>query len=400
MAEFRMPSLGATMEAGTLVEWLKQPGDAVKRGDIIAVVDTEKGAIEIEVFEDGVLRELRVQPGQQVPVGTVLAVIAAPGDPAVSSAAPPQPIPPKQPAGDEGGPARVRSSPAARAAASKRGVDLATVRGTGPDGAITLADVERAAAVGFVQPPRRDNAAARPGEAAPVPPSAAAAATPEAADRMRQAIAATMARSKRDIPHFYLGTTIDLRRALDWLNAQNAARPVTERMLPAVLLIKAVARALREVPELNGFWIDGAFHPGERIHAGVAVFLRGGGLVAPALRDADTHDLASLMSALRDLVARARTGGLRSSEVSGQTITITNLGEQGVELGYGIIYPPQVALVTFGRIVEEPRAVSGQVQIRPVTHASVSVDHRAVDGHRAGVFLAALDRHLQSPETL
>jgi pyruvate dehydrogenase E2 component (dihydrolipoamide acetyltransferase) len=400
MAEFRMPSLGATMETGTLVEWLKQPGDAVKRGDIIAVVDTEKGAIEIEVFEDGVLRELRVAPGQQVPVGTVLAVIAAPGDPAVSSVAPPQPIPPKQPAGREGGPAQVRSSPAARAAASKRGVDLAAVRGTGPDGAITLADVERASAFAVVQPPRRDKAAGRPGEAAPVPPSAAAVATPEAADRMRQAIAATMARSKRDIPHFYLGTTIDLGRALDWLNAQNAGRPVTERMLPAVLLIKAVALALREVPELNGFWIDGAFHPGERIHPGVAVFLRGGGLVAPALRDADTHDLPSLMSALRDLVARARTGGLRSSEVSGQTITITNLGEQGVELGYGIIYPPQVALVTFGRIVEEPRALGGQVQIRPVTRASVSVDHRAVDGHRAGVFLAALDRHLQSPETL
>lgn len=358
-----MPSLGSSMEAGTLVEWLKQPGDTLHRGDIIAVVDTEKGAIEIEVFEDGVLEQIRVQPGQKVPVGTVLASIKGTGAPAVAPPAAPAP----------------RASPAARSLAATLGIDLATVAGTGPGGVINREDVERAAP--------------------------AAAATSEgggAADvaRMRQAIAAAMARSKREIPHFYLGTTIDMSRSLAWLAGENAKRPVTERLLPAVLLIKAVALALREVPELNGYWTDGRFTPAVGVHPGVAVSLRGGGLVAPAVHNADSSDLTALMTVLRDVVARARSGGLRSSELADPTITITNLGDQGVEVGYGIIYPPQVALVSFGRIGERPVAVAGRVEARTVVTATVSADHRAVDGHRAGLFLLSLDRHLQEPERL
>ena len=164
-----------------------------------------------------------------------------------------------------------------------------------------------------------------------------------------------------------------------------------------MLLIKAVALALRDVPEMNGFWIDDAFRPGAGIHPGVAISLRGGGLVAPAMHDADEKDLSALMVALTDLVARARAGGLRSSELTDATITITNLGEQGVEVGYGIIYPPQVALVSFGRIAERPMAIDGQVVARPVVHVTVSADHRAVDGHQAGLFLTAIGRHLQEP---
>jgi len=217
---------------------------------------------------------------------------------------------------------------------------------------------------------------------------------------MRQAIGAAMARAKREIPHFYLGTTVDMTRALAWLGAENTRRPVTERLLPAVLLIKATALALREVPDLNGFWEQGRYRAAAGIHPGIAISLRGGGLVAPALHDADRQDLTALMASLRDLVARARAGGLRSSELADATVTITNLGEQGVEIGYGIIYPPQVALVSFGKIAERPMAVSGRVEARSVLAATISADHRAVDGHRGGLLLSALDRHLQQPERL
>jgi pyruvate dehydrogenase E2 component (dihydrolipoamide acetyltransferase) len=214
---------------------------------------------------------------------------------------------------------------------------------------------------------------------------------------MRQAIAGAMAQSKREIPHFYLGATVDMQRALAWLTEENARRSIEARLLPAVLLIKAVALALRDVPAMNGFWNDDAFRPGRGIHPGVAIALRGGGLVAPAIHDADQKDLSALMDALKDLVARARSGGLRSSELTDATITVTNLGEQGVEVGYGIIYPPQVALVSFGRVVERPMVVDGQVVARPVVQTTISADHRAVDGHLAGLFLAAIGKHLQDP---
>ena len=368
-----MPSLGADMEAGTLVEWLKHPGDLVKRGDIIAVVDTQKGAIEIEVFEDGFLEKTVIEPGQQVPVGTVLAIISTAAGEGLAPV-----VPPPSAAGP---PSRARVSPIARKLAADLGVDLARVVGTGAHGAITREDVERAA----------------------TPRHAAAVTGAPPADRqtaMRAAIAAAMARSKREIPHYYLSTTIDLTTALAWLRAENERRPVTERLLPAALLIKSLAFALREVPDLNGHWTEGRFRTGSGIHIGVAISLRGGGLVAPALQHADTLDLTTLMHHLQDLVARARAGSLRSSELADPTITVTNLGEQGVEATFGIIYPPQVALVGFGRIAERPWVVAGNVEVRPLVTATVSGDHRATDGHRGGLLLAAIDRWLQAPGKL
>ncbi len=399
MSEFRMPSLGADMEAGTLVEWLKKPGDAVKRGDIVAVVETQKGAIEIEIFQDGTIDRLLVEPGIKIPVGTPLALVHGPGEAAaeappeaaVAAAPPPCPIRPEErpegprleartgepppPAG-----ARLRISPVAASHAAALGIDPRTLAGTGPGGAIMLTDVERAA------------------KPAPLAPSPAAPTAP-AMSAMRQAIAAAMGRSKRDIPHYYLGTSIDMGVALDWLDAANKARPVQQRLLYGVLLIKAVARALREVPELNGFW-TGAAQPSESVHVGWAISLRGGGLVAPAIHDADTLSLDDLMASLRDLVARARKGGLRSSELSDPTVTVTSLGEQGVDRVYGIIFPPQLALVGFGRIARRPWVVGDAVVPRPVVEATLSADHRASDGHRGGLFLAAIDRLLQEPQSL
>ena len=391
-----MPILGADMTAGTLIAWRKQPGDRVARGDIIAEVETEKGLIDVEVFVSGILERILVQPGATVPTGTVLASIRedAPA-PAVkaTAAAPPvavpatvAPVPVVPPAAERaGGRARVRVSPLARKIAAQLGVDPTTLRGTGTGGAVTKEDVERAAAA----PP-----------AAPAPAAVAPARPRMDVARMRQTIAAAMARSKREIPHYYLAHTIDLHRALAWLAEDNARRPVNDRLLYGVLLIKAVALALREVPELNAVWRGDHVEPSAAVHVGVAISLRGGGLVAPALHDADRRPLGELMQAFRDLVQRARSGGLRSSELSDPTITVTSLGEQGVESVFGIVYPPQVAIVGFGRIVERPWVVDGSVVARPVVTATLSGDHRVSDGHRGGLFLAAIERCLQAPERL
>jgi pyruvate dehydrogenase E2 component (dihydrolipoamide acetyltransferase) len=217
---------------------------------------------------------------------------------------------------------------------------------------------------------------------------------------MRQAVAAAVSRSKREIPHYYLGTDIDMSAALDWLEETNAQRPITQRILPAALLLKAVALALLEYPSLNGWWTEGAFRAGGGVHLGVAISLRGGGLIAPAIHDVDRLSPVALMAALGDLVQRARGGGLRGSEMTDATITVSNLGDEGVQLLFGVIYPPQVALVGFGRISERPWASGGLLGVRPVVTATLSADHRATDGHYGARFLAELARRLQAPEAL
>jgi pyruvate dehydrogenase E2 component (dihydrolipoamide acetyltransferase) len=217
---------------------------------------------------------------------------------------------------------------------------------------------------------------------------------------MRRAVGDLMARAKREIPHYYLATTVDLSTATDWMREQNRRLPVTERLVPAALLLKAAAVAAREVPQLNGHWTDGAFVPAPAVHLGVAVALRGGGLVAPAIHDAADLPLADLMAALRALVARARGGRLRSSETTDPTITVTNLGDQGVEAVFGVIYPPQVALVGIGTVVERPWAAAGMLGVRPVVTATLSADHRVTDGATGARYLSAFDRLLQRPEEL
>jgi pyruvate dehydrogenase E2 component (dihydrolipoamide acetyltransferase) len=368
MGEFRMPSLGADMEAGKLIEWKIKPGDQVKRGDIVAEVETEKADIDVEIFATGVVKELLVQPGQKVPVGTVLATIAEETEAAA--------VPPIPPAAE-----RVRISPFAKKRAQELGVDIAKIQGTGPGGAITREDVERIAS-------------AKPAEKPQAPPPA------EVQAGMRRAIAAAMSRSNREIPHYYLETHIDMDRALHWLQAENLKRTVKDRLLPAVLLIRAVTRALKDVPDLNGYWINDRLEIKGSINVGFAIALRHGGLITPAILEADRKSLDQLMAALTDLIVRAREGHLRSSEISEGTVTITNLGDLGVESVYGVIYPPQVALVGFGKIQERPWAMNGMLGVRPVLTATLAGDHRATDGHRGAQFLQALDRYLQEPEKL
>ena len=217
---------------------------------------------------------------------------------------------------------------------------------------------------------------------------------------MRETIGRLMARSKREVPHYYLSTTVDLARATSWMQERNRDRPVGERLVSAALLLKATALAARAHPELNGFWVDDAFVPGSGVHLGVAISLRGGGLVAPAVHDADTLTVDQLMAAVRDLVTRARAGRLRGSEMSDPTLTVTNLGDRGVETVHGVIYPPQVALVGFGRVVDRPWAVDGMLAVRPVVSLTLAADHRATDGFSGGRMLATVDELLQRPEDL
>ncbi|MET7381176.1 2-oxo acid dehydrogenase subunit E2 [Streptomyces sp. NPDC005526] len=582
MAEFTMPSLGADMEEGVLQEWLVGPGDRVAKGDVVAVVETDKAAIEVECFASGTVERLLVEPGTRVPVGTPLALIeaeaptAAPSEPAAARpgpavaeaepataaphrkrprraapapaagtkpgrpaaagpaqrpapaplgepapaayepagepaagpaaprpaapspaphrpAAPPRPapkpprgpalppesaplapeavpapsetvplppeaVPPSHeaaaappeavpalrepepeetPAGpgplvrhlaeDRGvdltsmhgtgrggritradvehavpaGRTRVRATPYARRLARDLGVDLAGLHGTGDAGAVRAADVHEAVTA------RRGPAAGRPAQAAPKRTHARepVAATPEGradkrAETMRRAIGDLMSRSKREIPHYYLSTTVDMAAAEEWLRHRNRGRPPSDRLVSAALLLKAAALAAHDVPRLNGFWRDGGFVPGTGVHLGVAVSLRDGGLLAPVIHDADTLPPADLMTTLRDLVQRARLGRLRGSETSGATLTVTSLGDQGVEAVFGVIHPPQVALVGFGTVVERPWATGGLLGVRPVVTATLSADHRATDGAVGARYLTAVDRLLQRPEEL
>lgn len=339
MSEFKLPSLGADMEEGTLLEWQVKVGERVKRGQVVAVVDTTKAAIDVEIWREGVVRELCVQPGQTVPVGALLALIHEDGEAAYAPTAP------------------TASSPTAPTPS--------------------------------------------PVPAAPGPPAPLAAATRQ--QEIRKAIARAMSQSKREIPHYYLAEPIPMAKALDWLAQRNAALALHDRILPAALQLKAVALALRRVPQLNGWYREDAFESASDTRLGVAIALRGGGLVAPVLTDAANMPLAALMRELADLVRRARAGSLRSSQMSEPSITVTNLGEQGVQTVHGVIHPPQVALVGFGRIA--PRAWAdadgpGELRALPVMDASLAADHRVSDGHQGALFLAELRDLLQQPQAL
>lgn len=472
-----MPSLGADMEVGTVIEWRVKPGDRVRRGDIVALVDTEKSEVEVEVFESGMIEELLISIGTEVPVGTVLARIGTGGPSAPIPSAPPGaavtpalavptavvdllvPAPLSAAAvADRAVPEALVvvarqplvTSPLVRHLAEQHDIDLTRVAGTGTGGAITRHDVENASRLAggplhrtnrptsprarrlatqlgvdlariehgsgpkgsiigadVLARPRPDSKTPRPLQevfASDLSPGrdplrSADAATARTAN-MRRRTAALMARSKREIPHYFLSTEIDMSEAIGWVRDTNATRSVTERLLAAALLLRAVVIAALEVPETNGHWVDDEFRPASGVHLGVAVSMRGGGLIAPCIADAHTRSLDELMSALRDVVGRVRTGRLRSGDLVDPTITVTNLGDQGATAVFGVIYPPQVALAGFGKIVERPWAEHGLLGVRPIVVATVSADHRASDGQSGSRFLNRIDTHLQAPEKL
>jgi pyruvate dehydrogenase E2 component (dihydrolipoamide acetyltransferase) len=400
-----MPSLGADMEEGKLVEWLVAPGDKVARGDVVAVVETQKGAVEIEVFEAGEIAELLAQPGQTLPVGAPLALLGGPdlpkaGIPLERSAKSREGQEPAERTEPRTGPAQVKeptaplervsgrvvlASPAARARAKEIGVGLEALVGSGPGGAILLSDVERSAAPAsdtLRQPMKVDRRQGKPGLDM---------------TEMRRAIAAAMARAKREIPHYYLSHEIDLQAAQDRLAAVNATRTPDRRLLMGALLVHATVKAIAKVPELNGQFEAEPYSPAADIHCGLAIAMRGGGLIAPAILDAARKDPDAIMDAMRDIVARTRAGRLRNSEITQGTITVSSLGENGVDALFGVIYPPQVALVGFGTPRVRPMVHDGRIEPRAAVIVSLAADHRVSDGRRGALFLAEIDRLLQEP---
>lgn len=380
MIEFQMPSLGADMEDGILIEWKKKPGDVVKRGDIIAEVETQKGLIEIEVFDEGSIAELLIQEGAKVPVGTKMALI----QPNAVEAEKPIELHPimekiSVPIIEEKTDTiSIKASPLAKKMAQENHIDLSKIIGTGPDGAITKEDIDVSIKQSETAETEKIN-------------------TPSEAIRM--AVAAAMSKSNREIPHYYLEKKIDMSKALAWLQEANKQRTVANRLLPVVLFIKAMAKSLKEVPDLNAVWENGLLQKTE-INIGFVVSLRNGGIIVPAIPQSDTKNADEIMTALNDLIPRARALKLRSSELSSSTITLTNLGDAGADTVFGIIYPPQVAIIGLGTITEQPFAENGMLGIRSLANVTLAGDHRATDGLTGSRFLSSLDKNLQNPEAL
>lgn len=384
MSTFVMPSLGADMESAVLMEWRVKEGESVSKGDIIAEVETSKGVIEIEVFEDGVIEKLLVKEETECAVGTPLAVIRSKGqeiDKGESReskiAEPPQKdleAKEKEPEEKEEPEAasqqRMKISPAARKVAKEVGVKLSEVQSGKKE--IHLKDIKSEAA-----PKKSDGASG-----------------------MRQAIAKAMSLSNAQIPHYYLSSSINMSPALKWLEEVNRSRGIQERILPTALLIQAVVHALKEVPQLNGFWRNDALEIHKEINPGIAIALRKEGLITPAILNAQEFNLEGTMKSLGSLIERTRSGKLRNSEITEQTITITNLGDLGAESVFGVIYPPQVALVGFGRIMDAPWAEGDTLSVRKVLQATIAGDHRATDGRTGGKFLDRLNQILQTPQEL
>lgn len=394
MIKFLMPSLGADMEDGVLVEWRKKTGDQLKPGDIIADVDTQKGLIEIEVFDEGILKELLVKEGEKVPVGTVLAIIenGENGEVLKQKESTQQEIRKdsleinKLESHEKG---RIKISPLARKIAELNGIDISQIQGTGTEGSIVKEDVEKVIS--------EKKKSLQPKEIEEKEEQSPEVKSPFGSIRM--AVAAAMSKSNREIPHYFLEKRVDMSNAMEWIRQSNKDLSVQKRILPVALLIKAVAKALDDVPELNGSW-DNGLQVNNEINIGFVVSLRSGGIVVPAILQADSKSVYEIMETLNDLIPRARGAKLRSSELSQSTFTITNIGEGGADKVFGLIYPPQVGIVGFGAISEQPFAKNGLLGIHPVVDVTLSADHRATDGLIGSKFLASLDNYLQRPETL
>ena len=441
--EFLMPSLGADMDDGVITEWRVAPGDVVSRGQIIVVVETDKSDIEVEIFQPAIIDELLVAEGQRVAVGTPIARLRADEPGAEPGTAPalgaPVDVPPDVPVdvpvdapvdvpvdAPVDVPVAVTvepgaqphhidhptvTSPLVRHLAERLHVDTADIAGSGPGGRIRRDDVEAAARP---EPRRRITPRARrlaadaglhldrlpPGSTVVTGDDLAAVISSDRSpseartDPTRRTVAALMERSWAEIPHFHVGRRLDMSSALYRLSEINAGRPVAQRVLPIAVLLHAVARAAVDVGAVNGWWRNGRFDGAVGVDLGVIVARRGGGIIAPRLVAVERMSVDEVMVALVDLVGRARAGRLRSGDVGEASITVSNLGDLGADYVHGVIHPPQVALVGFGAIHDEAVIVDGEPVARPVVHATLAGDHRAIDGLVGATFLERVGRHI------
>jgi pyruvate dehydrogenase E2 component (dihydrolipoamide acetyltransferase) len=420
MPEITMPRLSDTMEEGTLATWLKQPGDQVHRGDVLAEIETDKATMELESFEEGLLERILVQAGETVPIGQPIAIVgsgdgattapAAPSPaetasrieaaPEVEAPAPPPaaaPAPPPAAPPPEGRP--VKASPMARAIARDHGIDLTTVTGSGPGGRVVKADVEALAAGDGGRAAPAPAPTGPPAPAAPAPAPAAAADDVEEVPltSMRRTVARRLVESMQSAPHFYLTIQVDAD-ALLGLRGELNRRLADEGIKLSVndLLVKACAVTLRAHPDINASWAGDKILRHRRIHVGIAVAVEGG-LIVPVVRDTDQKSVSQISREAKALAERARAGKLRPEEFTGGTFTVSNLGMFGIDQFTAVINPPEAAILAVGTTSPEPVVRDGRLATRQRMKLTMSIDHRTVDGATGAQFLADLKRVLEEP---
>jgi len=390
-----MPSLGFDMTEGKLARWLKAEGERIEKGQPIAEIETEKATVEIEAAVSGVLAKVIVAAGQTVPIGTVIGIIGDAGETVAetptAAAAPAPPPPPPAAEATRAEPtapsvSRVKASPLARKMAEDAGIDLARIKGTGPDGRVMERDVQ----------------AAIEAKSAPTPPPAAAgapAAAPAPLSRMRRAIARRMAESKATAPHFYVTVEINMDEAMKMREQVNRLAPDAEKISVNDLIVAASARTLTRFPDLNASYRDGSLDRHPQINIGIAVALEDG-LISPVLHDADRKSLRTVAAKSRALSERARSNKLRSGDLGPGTFTVSNLGMFDVDAFIAIINPPEAAILAVGAVTRRPIAAGGDIRIASLMKATLSVDHRVADGAQAGRFLQAFKTLLENPVNL
>ena len=425
MPEVIMPKMGDAMEEGTLLQWLKQDGETVSAGEVIAEIETDKSNVEIEAEDAGVLH-IQAQPGAVVPVGNVIAVIgddvkasggngkAAPAAPASTpaSGAKPQPQMVRETAAPSAprtnGTARLKASPLARSVAKQRGLDIAQITGTGPQGRIIEADV-----LAFAQgkpstapPSTAVQADLPPSQATPAAPQKRADTTPAPLtvpaelSAMRKVIARRMVESKTTIPHFYITAEVDMAEAMALREKLNAYDETLAKISLNDMVVKASAKALVKFPAVNAAYKDDKVYPGAGVHVGVAVALDDG-LIVPVVRDADALPLRRLAETTKSLVKKARDKKLQPSEYSGGTFTVSNLGPFDVESFIAIIDPSQGAILAVSSITKKAVVLADDtIAARPRMNLTFSGDHRVMDGATGAKFLQELKRLLQNPLSL
>ena len=417
-----MPALSPTMTEGTLARWLKKEGETIKAGDVIAEIETDKATMEVEAVDEGVLGKILVAAGSEnVAVNAPIAILVEPGEavpdsapaaPAPKPAAAPEPVAapapaaaaPAAPAAETTGHGpRVFASPLARRMAQQAGIDLATLKGSGPNGRIVKADIDAARGSGpeAAAPAPKAPAAASPAQAAAAP--AAPITAPHDAiphSSMRKVIAKRLQAAKQTIPHFYLSMDVELDALLKLraeLNAQSPKEgPGAFKLSVNDLIIKAVAVALRRVPAANASFTEEAMIRYHDVDISVAVAIPDG-LITPIIRKADQKGLAAISNEMKDLAARAKAGKLKPDEFQGGSFSISNLGMYGISSFSAIINPPQGGILAIGAGEKRPVVKGEQIAIATMMTVTLSCDHRVVDGAVGAEFLAAFKSIVEQP---
>jgi pyruvate dehydrogenase E2 component (dihydrolipoamide acetyltransferase) len=418
--ELTMPRLSDTMEEGTIGRWLKHEGESFRQGDVIAEIETDKATMDFQAYEDGTMLKILVADGESAALGAPIAIVGAEGEEITVDLTPPEaesdgdgaaadadepaaatPAAPEPPAAaPAGGDTALRASPIARRMADAAGFDLRTLagQGTGPDGRIVKADVERALDGGA--PSAAPAPAAGPAAAPPAPSAPAAEDEVRELTPMLKAVARRMAESKATVPHFYVSSDIDMTRALDLRIELNAALAgLGEKVSVNDLIVRACAQSLVLHPQAHRSYVDGHHVYHAHVHAGIAVALDDG-LIVPVLRDADAKGLREIGAETRDLVARARDGKLRQSEIEGGTFTVSNMGMFDVAAFSAIINPPESTILAVSSIIERPAVRDGAVVARQIMSVTLSCDHRACSGADGARLLQTIKRHLEAPTLL